>query len=114
MDSLCGEPVCLWLPETCKKLNPFSYVQRVEVAADDHGKLPGGFDTITLPAAEYLMFQRELFQEEDYCGATAAVRQAMSRYDPSVIGYTWDHTNPRVQLKPRSARGYIELRPVKF
>lgn len=113
MDSLCGEPVCLWLPKAYKKPNTSTYVQGVEVAADYNGKLPEGFDVITLPAAEYLMFQGEPFQEEDYCEAIAAVQQAMNRYDPSVIGYTWDDANPRIQLEPRGERGYIELRAVK-
>ncbi|WP_312941846.1 AraC family transcriptional regulator [Oscillibacter sp.] len=113
MDSLCGEPVCLWLPQAYKKPNTSTYVQGVEVAADDHASLPEGFDAITLPAAEYLMFQGEPFQEEDYCAAIAAVQHAMNRYDPSVIGYIWDDTNPRVQLEPRGVRGYIELRAVK-
>ena len=113
MDSLCGEPVCLWLPEAYKKPNTSTYVQGVEVAADYNGKLPEGFDIITLPAAEYLMFQGEPFQEEDYCEAIVAVQQAMNRYDPSVIGYAWDDTNPRIQLEPRGERGYIELRAVK-
>lgn len=113
MDSLCGEPVCLWLPEAYKKPNTSTYVQGVEVATDYNGNLPEGFDIITLPAAEYLMFQGEPFQEEDYCEAIVAVQQAMNRYDPSVIGYTWDDTNPRIQLEPRGERGYIELRAVK-
>lgn len=113
MDSLCGEPVCLRLPKAYKKPNTSTYVQGVEVAADYNGKLPEGFDVITLPAAEYLMFQGEPFQEEDYCEAIAAVQQAMNRYDPSVIGYTWDEANPRIQLEPRGERGYIELRAVK-
>lgn len=113
MDSICGEPVCLWLPNAYKKPNSSTYVQGVEAAADYNGKLPEGFDVITLPAAEYLMFQGELFQEEDYCEAIVAVQQAMNRYDPSVIGYTWDDTNPRIQLEPRGERGYIELRAVK-
>jgi AraC-like DNA-binding protein len=113
MDSLCGEPVCLWLPEAYKKPNTSTYVQGVEVAVDYSGKLPEGFDVITLPATEYLMFQGEPFQEEDYCEAIVAVQQAMNRYDPSVIGYTWDNTNPRIQLEPRGERGYIELRAVR-
>lgn len=113
MDSPCGEPVCLWLPEAYKKPNTSTYVQGVEVAVDYNGKLPEGFDIIPLPAAEYLMFQGEPFQEEDYCEAIVAVQQAMNRYDPSVIGYTWDDTNPRIQLEPRGERGYIEFRAVK-
>lgn len=112
MDSLCGEPVCLWLPEAYKKPNTSTYVQGVEVAADCSGPVLDGFDTITLPAAEYLMFQGEPFCEDDYCEAIIAVQHAMDRYDPSLIGYAWDDENPRIQLEPRGERGYIELRAV--
>ena len=58
-------------------------------------------------------FQGEPFAEEDYCKAIEAVEAAMDRYDPSVIGYAWDDTNPRIQLEPRGERGYIELRAVR-
>ena len=75
--------------------------------------MPEGFDVIDLPAADYLMFQGEPFDEEDYCDAISAVQQAMNRYEPSVIGYQWDDDNPRIQLEPRGARGYIELRAVR-
>lgn len=42
-----------------------------------------------------------------------AVQSAMRKYDPSLIGYEWDETNPRIQLEPRGERGYIELRAVR-
>lgn len=113
MDSLCGEPVCLWLPEKYINPNTSAYVQDVEVAEDYSGIIPEGFDIIFLPAAEYLMFQGEPFEEEDYCEAICAVRQAIDRYQPSVIGYEWDDFNPRIQLEPLGKRGYIELRAVK-
>ena len=113
MKSLCGEPVCLWLPEKYRKPNTSVYVQGVEVTADYTGIIPDGFDVITLPAAKYLMFQGEPFKEEDYCQAIEAVQLAMERYDPSTIGYVWDETNPRIQLEPRGERGYIELRAVQ-
>lgn len=44
---------------------------------------------------------------------TLAVEAAMERYDPAVIGYVWDDSNPRIQQEPRGERGYIELRLVK-
>ena len=113
MDSLCGEPVCLWLPQQYKKPNTSTYVQGVEVSADYVGPVPEGFDTILLPAADYLMFQGEPFAEEDYCDAIAFVQQAMDNYDPAVIGYAWDDSNPRIQLEPRGTRGYIEMRAIK-
>ena len=112
MDSLCGEPVCLWLPEQYKLPETSTYVQGVEVAEDYDGVIPEGFDVITLPDADYLMFQGEPFDEEDYCDAIFAVQNAMNRYDPTVIGYCWDDLSPRIQLEPRGERGYIEMRAV--
>lgn len=113
MDSLCGEPVCLWLPEIYKKPGTSTYVQGVEVEADYGGNIPEGFDLIALPAAEYLAFQGEPFREEDYSQAILAVQYAIDHYDPSVIGYEWDKDNPRIQLEPRGERGYIELRAIR-
>ena len=113
MRSLCGEPVCMWLPRQYKKPNTSTYVQGVEVETDYAGVIPEGFDTILLPEAEYLMFQGQPFREEDYCEAIQAVQHAMDAYDPSVIGYRWDDENPRIQLEPRGERGYIELRAVR-
>ncbi|MGN1234617.1 MAG: helix-turn-helix domain-containing protein [Christensenellaceae bacterium] len=113
MDSLCGEPVCLWLPEQYIAPNTSKYVQGVEVDEGYDGVIPDGFDVLTLPACEYLMFQGEPFAEEDYCEAIVALQQAMDRYDPSIIGYEWDDEYPRIQLEPRGERGYIELRAVR-
>ncbi|MGN0106751.1 MAG: helix-turn-helix domain-containing protein [Hominilimicola sp.] len=113
MDSLCGEPVCLWLPPKYKKEGTSTYVQGVEVDADYSGAVPDGFDVITLPEAEYLMFRGEPFKEENYCEAITAVQNSMNGYDPSIIGYKWDSENPRIQLEPRGERGYIELKAVK-
>ena len=113
MDSLCGEPVCLWLPDRYRTPGTSVYVQGVEVPLDYDGPVPDGFDTIELSAADYLMFQGEPFREEDYCDAIAAVQQAMDRYDPSVLGYAWDESAPRTQLELCGACGYIELRGVR-
>lgn len=112
MDSLCGEPVSMWLPERFRKPNTSVYVQGVEVPYDYCGSVPEGFDAIALPEADYLMFQGEPFAEEDYCDAISSLQHAIDGYDPSVIGYRWDDSNPRIQLEPRGERGYIELRAV--
>lgn len=113
MRSLCGEPVSMWLPARYKKPHTSAYVQGVEVETDYAGIVPEGFDVIHLPEAEYLMFQGQPFREEDYCEAIRSLQHAMDGYDPSVIGYAWDDENPRIQLEPRGARGYIELRAVR-
>lgn len=113
MDSLCGEPVCLWLPQQYKKPNTSTYVQGVEVDTAYDGIIPDGFDVITLPEADYLMFQGEPFKEENYSDAINALQHAIDKYDPAVIGYKWDDSNPRIQLEPKGERGYIELRAIK-
>lgn len=113
MRSLCGEPVCMWLPRPYRLPNTSAYVQGVEVEPDYLGAVPEGFDTIRLPECEYLLFQGQPFREEDYCEAIQAVQHAMDSYDPASVGYRWDDENPRIQLEPRGERGYIELRAVK-
>jgi len=112
MKSLCGEPVCLWLPEKYRKANTSKYVQGVEVTIDYDGEIPEGFDIIELPKAKYLMFQGEPFKE-DYCEAIETVQRLMEKYDPSIIGYSWDEENPRIQLEPIGTRGYIEMKAIK-
>lgn len=107
--SISGEPVCLWLPESYRKECTSIYVQGVEVSKDYNGEIPEGFDVIMLPETEYLMFQGEPFLEEDYCQAIEQVQEAMDRYDPGIIGYQWDVSNPRIQLEPIGKRGYIEM-----
>ncbi len=113
MDSLCGEPVCLWLTDKYRKPDTSVYVQGVEVPADYDGTIPDGFDVLDLPECDYLMFQGEPFEEEDYCEAIMAVQQSMEKYEPSVIGFKWNNDEPRIQLEPIGERGYIELKAVK-
>ena len=113
MDSLCGEPVCLWLTDKYRKPDTSVYVQGVEVPADFSGAIPDGFDVLDLPECDYLMFQGEPFEEEDYCEAIMAVQQSMEKYEPSVIGFKWNNDEPRIQLEPIGERGYIELKAVK-
>lgn len=113
MKSISGEPVCLWLPDKYRKPGTSEYVQGVEVAADYEGAVPEGFDVIELPKAQYVMFQGEPFEEEDYCQAIEQVQEAIGKFDPSATGYQWDKDNPRIQLEPIGTRGYIELLAVR-
>lgn len=111
--SISGEPVCLWLPKSYIKTGTSEYVQGVEVADNYDAEIPDGFELIKLPAAKYLMFQGEPFAEEDYGKAIEQVWAAIKKYNPSVLGLTWDESNPRIQLEPIGTRGYIELVAVK-
>ena len=111
--SISGEPVCLFLPEAMRQPKENSYVQGCEVDLNYDGIVPEGFEIIKLPAADYLMFQGEPFEEEDYEKAIQEIWDAEHKYDPAIIGYRWDDSNPRIQLEPIGTRGYIELVPVK-
>lgn len=111
--SISGEPICLWLPENYRLPNTSEYVQGVEVSSDFDGIIPEGFEVIELPPAKYLMFQGEPFEEKDFGIAIESVQTSMNNYSPSVIGYSWDDSNPRIQLEPIGTRGYIELRAIK-
>ncbi len=111
--SICGEPVCLWLPKEHIKPGTSEYVQGVEVSEDYSGVIPEGFDIIELPASKYLMFQGEPFKEEDYEQAIMDIWESEKKYDPTIIGYQWDDLNPKIQLEPIGTRGYIELVPIK-
>ena len=111
--SISGEPVCLWLPEHLRKPVTNEYVQGVEVETDYQGIIPEGFEIIDLPAATYLMFRGEPFEQEDYAAAINEIWDAEKKYNPDFIGYEWDDMNPRIQLQPIGERGYIELVPVK-
>jgi AraC-like DNA-binding protein len=111
--SICGEPVCLWLPKKYIKENTSEYVQGVEVPMDYTGQIPEGFDVIELPKCKYIMFQGEPFEEENFCEAIGQVCDAIKKYNPNINGFNWDDDNPRIQLEPIGTRGYIELHPVK-
>ena len=113
MKSICGEPVCLWLPKKYIAEGTSEYVQGVEVAMDYSGEIPEGFDVIELPKCKYIMFQGEPFEEEDFCEAIEEIWSAIKKYNPTAIGYKWDDSNPRIQLEPIGTRGYIELHPIK-
>jgi AraC-like DNA-binding protein len=113
MKSLCGEPVCLWLPPEQRAPGTSEYVQGVETAEDYDGPVPEGFDVIRLPAAEYLMFQGEQFADEDYCEAIGQVRGRHREVRPRLSGLCVGRANPGIQLEPVGDRGYIELLPVR-
>jgi hypothetical protein len=89
------------------------HMQGVEVSPGYDGVIPEGFDVITLPQSEYLLFRGEPFQEEKFSVAIEQVWDAEKKYNPLLTGYAWNTSNPRIQLEPRGERGYIELVPVK-
>ena len=115
--SISGEPLCLWLPEQYRPEGTSQYVQGVEVSSDYSGPVPEGFDVIQLPAASYLMFQGEPFEEEDFCQAIQMVQTAMERYDLSVIRswpltlkipeFSWNHRDQGIYRNASGKTGCI-------
>jgi len=114
MKCLNDEPVCLYLPKNLVKEGTSAYVQGVEEPLDFTGPIPDGFETIELPECDYLIFQGDPFKEEDYKQAILSLLAAIEKYDPKILGYRFDSLNPRIQLEPIGARGYIEFLPVKM
>lgn len=111
--SISKEPVCLWLPKAYIKPGTSEYVQGVELELDYAGEIPEGMEIIELPEADYMMFKGEPFLEVNYIQAIEELKEAIRKYDPSIVGYEWDSLNPRIQLEPIGERGYIEMLPVK-
>lgn len=107
------EAICMWLPKHLIKPNTSEYIQGVEVTIDYAGMIPEGFEVIDLPASKYLMFQGEPFAQENYDQAITELWEAAKKYDPTILCYQWDESNPRIQLEPLGSRGYIELLPIK-
>lgn len=110
--SISGEPVCMWLPESLQEPGTSKYVQGVEVDMEYDGIIPDGLEVITLPEADYMVFQSETFEKNDYLSAIDSVQKAIKHFDPTTKGYHWDTSNPRTQLEPLCNRGYIEMVPV--
>ena len=107
-----NEPAGCWLPKQMIKEGTGEYVHAVEVPYDYAGDVPEGFEIIQLPPATYLCFQGEPYAEEEYEAAIDEVWEAIKKFDPTRTGYVWDSENPRIQLEPRGARGYLEMLPV--
>ena len=108
------EPAGFWLPEAWIKPGTSEYVQGVEVPVDYSGKIPEGFELVTLPSCKMMVFQGEAFEDEQFGDAIGEVWALIDRYDPKLYGFDWAPCEgPRFQLEPRGYRGYIEGRPVK-
>ena len=110
------EPLGLWLPEALRIPGTSEYVQGVEVPPGFSGKRPEGIETMLLPAATYMVFQSQPYEESDerMIEVIQSVKQAIERYNPEVYGYVWaTDVAPRYQLTPLGERGYIEALPVR-
>jgi AraC family transcriptional regulator len=110
-----GEPIGMWLPENLRRPGTSTYAQGVEMPADYAGSVPEGMELIDLPAARYLVFQGEPYDDDAFADAIGRAWRAIDRYKPEPHGLRWaPDDGPRFQLAPLGERGYIEGRPVRL
>lgn len=108
------EPVGMWMPKAMRRLGTGSYIQGVEVPIDFNHPIPKGYELITLPACQMMIFQGPPFDESAFEDAISDLWELMKQYDPTLYGFKWaDEDGPRFQLAPLGYRGYIEGRPVR-
>ncbi len=108
------EPIGMWLPQNLRPEGTSEYAQGVEVPADYKGDVPKGYELISLPACQMMVFQGPPFDDEKFENAIDEIWQIMKTYDPALYGFEWaDDAAPRFQLAPMGYRGYIEARPVR-
>ena len=108
------EPIGMWLPQNLRPEGTSEYAQGVEVPTDYKGDVPEGYEIITLPACQMMVFQGPPFDDEKFENAIDEIWQIMKTYDPTLYGFEWaDDAAPRFQLAPMGYRGYIEARPVR-
>jgi len=108
------EPIGMWLPQSFRSQGTSEYAQGVEVPIDYKGSVPKGFEIITLPACQMMVFQGPPFDDDKFEDAIGELWKVMKTYDPSIYGFEWaDEDAPRFQLMPMGYRGYIEARAVR-
>jgi len=107
------EPLCMWIPKELIKDGTSEFVMGREIDDDYNGIVPEGFEIITIPESNYLLFNGEPFEEVDYEEAIKEVWDAIDNYNFELVGYKWNNNAPRIQMEPIGKRGYIELVPVK-
>jgi AraC family transcriptional regulator len=108
-----NEPMGMWLPDKLILSGTSRYVQGVEVPADYVKPLPIGFEYLELEPCDYMLFQGEPYDDEQFESVILGVQAAIERYRPELVGYRFDETvAPRYQLEPLGERGYIEAIPV--
>lgn len=108
------EPIGMWLPRHLIKAGTSQYVQGVEVPLDYEKDIPDGYELVELPPCKLMVFQGEVYNDDDFMDEIGEVWRHIEKFNPSIYGYEWaPEAAPRFQLAPMGYRGYIEARPVK-
>ena len=108
------EPIGMWLSKNMILPGTSAYAQGVEVSKEYKGKVPQGFEIVSLPACKMMVFQGQPYDDAKFEEAIGDLWEVMKVYDPKIYGFEWaDDDGPRFQLEPMGYRGYIEARPVR-
>lgn len=108
------EPVGMWLTDDLMRPGTSRYVHALELPLSYDKPLPPGYELIELPAATYMVFQGQPYDDNDYQTEVGQVMDFIDEWNPELYGYQWNtQAAPRFQLAPMGYRGYIEARPVK-
>ena len=107
------EPVGMWLPDKFRQPNTSIYLLGVEVPYHFCDTIPEGFEIIDLPACKMMIFQGQPFDDNEYECPVQELWNSIKAFDPSLYGFVWDDSAPRIQLEPQGYRGCIEGCAVK-
>ncbi|MDD3383713.1 MAG: AraC family transcriptional regulator [Bacilli bacterium] len=108
-----GEPIGMWISKKMQKEGTSLYIQGVEVPYEYNGAIPDGYEIIELPAAKFLVFQGEPYDDENFEEEVRNVMDFVTKYNPAVYGFEYDEDGYRFQYAPEGYRGYIEGRAIK-
>jgi AraC-like DNA-binding protein len=106
-----SEPIGMWVSKKMQKVGTSLYIQGVEVPFDYKGLIPQDCEIIELPASQFLVFQGEPYDDENFAEEVYKVMDFVAKYNQAVYGY--DEDGYRFQYAPEGYRGYIEGRSIK-
>jgi AraC family transcriptional regulator len=109
------EPCGMWLPKNLRKPGTSEFVMGVEMPASFKGKVPKGFEIISLKPCKMMVFQGPPFGDIlESAKAIMKLWAVLETFKPETYGYAFaDEDGPRLQLEPQPQRGHIELLPVR-
>ncbi len=109
-----SEIIGMWMPAAMRPAGTSEYVMGIELPADYTGPAPEGMELIDVPAATYLHFQGQPYQDDEMGQACAVLDKAFESYNPERFGWVWaDEIGPMIQYAPMPERGCALARPVR-
>lgn len=108
MEGTLGGVIAAWLNDKGKT----RYVWGVEMPLDYSGPVPEGFESIEVPASEYVKFSHP-DDEINHEKVTEAVWNVSELWKPEEHGCQWSDAEHPVYEDDREEEGYIVLKPIQ-